>query len=92
MKREQEKEEEGGREGGRETKGEKWKGEGVPRGGWEGRKPFDLLAGWVVQCGWLDMTECMCEVNKHQSGHACVTSIQISIASAMNKAALGCLT
>lgn len=80
----------GGR--GKEREGEKWKGEGAPRGGWDGRKPFDFLAGWVVQCGWLDVTECMREVTMHQSGPACVTSMQTSIASAVNKAALDRLT
>lgn len=42
--------------------------------------------GWLEgQCGWLDVTECTCEVNMHGAGHACVTSVQTSMASAVNK-------
>ena len=36
-----------------EREKEKWKGEGKPRGHWEGRKPSEPLAGWKSSvAGW----------------------------------------
>ena len=49
---------EGSEKGRRVREKEKWRGEGRARGAWEGRKSFDMVAGWkssVVGQMWLNV-------------------------------------